>query len=75
MDSLLVILFSYFNSIAFEGVISSVGYNCGIILIHRVSCYMHGHILTFVFHICNPLDNIDPLSFLVWTGGDASLRS
>jgi len=51
MDSPLVISFSYINNIAFEGVVSNVGYDCGIILIRRVSCHMNECVLTFVFYI------------------------
>ena len=52
MDPLLVISFSCIDSIAFEGVYSSVGYDFGIILTHHVSCHMHGHVFISDFYMC-----------------------
>ena len=45
-------LLSYIDYIASEGVVSSVEYGCGIMLIHRVSCHMHKYVLSFIlmFH-------------------------
>ena len=52
MDSPLDILLFYMDCIASEGLIPNVGFICDIMMIHCVSCHMHGRVLIFVFHIC-----------------------
>ena len=69
-------LLYFIDRIASEGMVFNVRYDYDIILIRRVSCHMHRHILTFVFYICyfgKPCSGYISSFVFSLIGGDASL--